>query len=105
MQSGGWIDRRNSGLFGHKESSKLQHNRQRSQAVLKRSLRVELVYRSSRIVLPSQEKLNADASAAARAQLIQEIQTLPPGELEPRPSMQSETLVPIAGNLLQTLVG
>ncbi len=33
---------------------------------------------------PHQEKLNAEASAAARAQLIQEIQTLPAGELQPR---------------------
>jgi len=33
---------------------------------------------------PGQEKLNAEASAAAKAQLIQEIQTLPAGELQPR---------------------
>ncbi len=33
---------------------------------------------------PHQEKLNAEASAAATAQLIQEIQTLPRGELPPR---------------------
>jgi hypothetical protein len=33
---------------------------------------------------PHQEKLSAEASAAARVQLIQEIQTLPEGELESR---------------------
>jgi ERF superfamily len=33
---------------------------------------------------PHQEKLSAEASAAARVQLIQEIQTLPAGELQPR---------------------
>jgi hypothetical protein len=38
----------------------------------------------TRIVPPVQEKLNAEASAAVRAQLIQEIETLPEGELQPR---------------------
>jgi hypothetical protein len=38
----------------------------------------------SRIAPPVKAKLNAEASAAARAQLIQEIQTLPEGELQPR---------------------
>jgi hypothetical protein len=38
----------------------------------------------TRIAPPVQERLNAEASAAARAQLIQEIQTLPEGELRPR---------------------
>jgi hypothetical protein len=33
---------------------------------------------------PAQERLNIEASAAARAQLIQEIETLPEGELQPR---------------------
>ena len=39
---------------------------------------------ATRIAPPVQEKLSAEASAAARAQLIQEIQTLPAGELQPR---------------------
>jgi hypothetical protein len=38
----------------------------------------------TRTAPPHQEKLNAEASGAARVQLIQEIQTLPEGELEPR---------------------
>ena len=38
----------------------------------------------NRIARPVQEKLNAEASGAATAQLIQEIQTLPEGEIEPR---------------------
>ena len=38
----------------------------------------------TRIAPPAQEKLNAEASAVARAQLIQEIETLPEGELQPR---------------------
>jgi ERF superfamily len=38
----------------------------------------------TRIPAPVQEKLNPEASAAARAQLIQEIETLPDGQLEPR---------------------
>jgi ERF superfamily len=37
-----------------------------------------------RIARPVQEKLDAEASVAARVQLIQEIQTLPEGELESR---------------------
>jgi hypothetical protein len=37
----------------------------------------------SRTRIPVQEKLNSEASAAVRAQLIQEIETLPAGELEP----------------------
>jgi hypothetical protein len=37
----------------------------------------------TKIPAPVQEKLNPEASAAARAQLIQEIETLPEGELEP----------------------
>src|ERR1700676_3014459 len=38
----------------------------------------------TRIAPPVQEKLNAEASAAARGPLIQDIQTLPEGELQPR---------------------
>ena len=38
----------------------------------------------TRSASPVQEKLNTEASAAARAQLIQEIQTLPKDELRPR---------------------
>jgi hypothetical protein len=38
----------------------------------------------TRIAPPVQEKLNAASSAAVRAQLIQEIETLPEGELQPR---------------------
>src|ERR1700733_6271055 len=38
----------------------------------------------SRTRIPVQEKLKTEASAAVRAQLIQEIETLPAGELEPR---------------------
>ena len=38
----------------------------------------------TRITPPVQEKLNAKESAAAKAQLIQEIQTLPESELQPR---------------------
>lgn len=38
----------------------------------------------TRIPAVVQEKLNPEASAAARAQLIQEIETLPEGQLEPR---------------------
>jgi hypothetical protein len=38
----------------------------------------------TRATSPGQEKLNAEASAVAKVQLIQEIQTLPASELEPR---------------------
>ena len=38
----------------------------------------------SQTAVPAQEMLNAEASAVARAQLIQEIQTLPECELQPR---------------------